>query len=151
MQFKTVRDVVEHSRRLHQQIRDYYHQLSEENCQARVSMLLQYLQRHEDHLAQTLGKFEQDKSQKVLASWFQYAPDQDISEVLAGIDVSENMSTEDVVEMALKLDDYFIELYQHMVSSSTSAPVKEVFQNLLDMEQHEKIQLAKTALQIHDM
>ena len=114
-------------------------------------MLLEYLKRHEDHLEQTLGKFEQDKSQKVLESWFQYAPDQDLKDVLTELNINENMSTDDVVEMALKLDDYFIDLYQDMVNSSTSTPVKEVFQNLLDMEEHEKIQLAKTALQINDM
>ncbi len=151
MQFKTVKDVVDHSRRLHQQISQYYQKLSEESAQARVSMLLEYLKRHEDHLEKTLCKFEQDKSQKVLDSWFQYAPDQNLDDVLAQVSVNENMSTDDVVEMALKLDDYFIDLYQDMVNSSTSTPVKEVFQNLLDMEEHEKIQLAKTALQINDM
>jgi len=151
MQFKTVKDVVDHSRLLHKQISEHYHKLSEETSQARVSMLLEYLKRHEDHLEQTLCKFEQDKSQKVLESWFQYAPDQDIKDVLSGLNINEDMSTDDVVEMALKLDDYFIDLYQDMVNSSTSTPVKEVFQNLLDMEEHEKIQLAKTALQINDM
>ncbi len=115
MQFKTVKDVVDHSRLLHKQISEHYHKLSEETSQARVSMLLEYLKRHEDHLEQTLCKF---------------------------LNINENMSTDDVVEMALKLDDYFIDLYQDMVSSSTSTPVKEVFQNLLDMEEHEKIQLA---------
>lgn len=151
MQFKTVKDVVDHSRLLHKQISEHYHKLSEANAQARVSMLLEYLKRHEDHLEQTLCKFEQDKSQKVLESWFQYAPDQNLDDVFSEIHVSDNMSTDDVVEMALKLDDYFIDLYQGMVSTSTSSAVKAVFQNLLDMEEHEKIQLAKTALQINDM
>jgi len=151
MQFKTVKDVVDHSRRLHQQISQYYQKLSEESAQARVSMLLEYLKRHEDHLESTLNKFGQDKSQGVLESWFQYAPDQDLSDVMADLEVSDHMDTGDVVSMALTLDDYFIDLYQGMVSNASSTAVKAVFQNLLDMEEHEKIQISKTALQINDM
>ncbi len=151
MHYQTVKDVVDHSRRLHQQISQFYHKLSEDNSQARVSMLLEYLKRHEDHLEESLCKFESDKSQKVLDSWFQYAPDQNLTDVMKGIEVSDHMSTEEVVVMALKLDDFFIDLYQDMVNSTSSSAVKAVFQNLLDMEQHEKIQTAKTALQINDM
>jgi hypothetical protein len=151
MHFKTVKDVVDHSRQLHQQISQFYHQLSEDNSKARVSMLLEYLKRHEDHLESTLNKFGQDKSQSVLESWFQYAPDQDLSDVMANLEVSDHMDTDDVVSMALTLDDYFIDLYQGMVSNASSTAVKAVFQNLLDMEEHEKIQISKTALQINDM
>ncbi len=151
MHYQTVKDVVDHSRRLHHQISQFYKKLSEDNSQARVSMLLEYLERHEDHLAESLCKFEADKSQKVLDSWFQYAADQNLENVMEGIEVSNHMSTEEVVVMALKLDDFFIELYQDMVNGTSSSAVKAVFQNLLDMEQHEKIKTAKTALQINDM
>ena len=151
MHFKTVKDVVDHSRQLHQQISQFYHQLSEDNCKARVSMLLEYLKRHEDHLEDTLSKFGEDKSQSVLDSWFQYAPDQDLSEVMSTLEVSDHMDTDDVVTMALTLDDYFIDLYQGMVSNASSSAVKAVFQNLLDMEEHDKIQISKTALQMNDL
>lgn len=151
MHFKTVKDVVDFSRRLHVQISELYERLSQDTAQARVSMLLDYLKRHEKHLEETLCKFEKDKSQSVLNSWLQYAPDQNLDDVLASININNEMDVDDVVLMALKLDDYFIDLYQGMVDSSGSSAVKAVFQNLLDMEQQEKIQLAKTALQVHDI
>ncbi len=151
MHYETVKDVVDHSRQLHQQISQFYHKLSEKNAQARVSMLLEFLQRHEANLADTLNKFEKDKSQKVLDSWLQFSPDQDLNQELAEMEVNENMDADDVVEVALKLDKYFIDLYQDMVDGATSSAVKEVFQNLLDMEEHERIQTAKAALQINDM
>jgi hypothetical protein len=61
------------------------------------------------------------------------------------------MSTDEVIVMALKLDDYFIELYEGMVENASSSAVKSVFQNLLDMEQQEKIRTSRAALTIHDM
>ncbi|MGK0444474.1 MAG: hypothetical protein ACJA1U_001405, partial [Bermanella sp.] len=78
-------------------------------------------------------------------------PDQDLAEVLASIEITDHMTTDEVIIMALKLDDYFIELYEGMVESSSSSAVKSVFQNLLDMEQQEKIRTARTALNITDM
>jgi len=151
MNFQTVKDVVDHSRRLHAQISDLYQSLSQGQEQVRVGMLLDYLKRHEDHLAESLSQFEKDESQKVLDTWFQYAPDQDLTEVLSNIEVSDHMSTEDVVAMALQLDDYFINLYEDMVEHTSSSAVKAVFQNLLEMEQQEKIRMSKTALQLNDM
>jgi len=151
MHYKTVKDVVDHSRRLHQQISQMYSEMSQQQTQERVKMLLDYLQRHEKHLEEVLCQFEKDKSQKVLDSWFQYAPDQDLSEVLAEINVKENMTTDEIIAMALKLDDYFIELYESMVESSHSSDARSVFQNLLDMEKQEKIRTARTALTLQDM
>lgn len=151
MHYKTVKDVVDHSRQLHHQISELYQKISQDQSQERVKMLLDYLQRHESHLEESLSQFENDKSQKVLDSWFQYAPDQDLAEVLASIEITDHMTTDEVIIMALKLDDYFIELYEGMVESSSSSAVKSVFQNLLDMEQQEKIRTARTALNITDM
>ena len=151
MHYQTVKDVVDHSRQLHQDISGLYAKHSEDQTQVRVGMLLEYLKRHEDNLEQSLDQFESDKSQKVLDSWLQYTPDQDVSDVLVGLTISDHMSTDQVVDMALKLDDFFIELYQEIIDHSASSSVKVVFQNLLDMEQQEKISMAKTALQLNDM
>jgi len=151
MHYKTVKDVVDHSRRLHQQISQIYSDMSQQHTQERVKMLLDYLQRHEKHLEEVLCQFEQDKSQKVLDSWFQYAPDQDLTEVLAQINIKDDMSTDEIIAMALKLDDYFIELYENMVENSHSSDAKSVFQNLLEMEKQEKIRTARTALTLQDM
>lgn len=151
MHYKTVKDVVDYSRKLHQQISKLYQEISQDQTQERVKMLLDYLQRHEAHLEKSLNQFEHDKSQAVLDSWFQYAPDQSITEVLESIEITNHMSTDEVIAMALKLDDYFIELYEGMVENASSSAVKSVFQNLLEMEQQEKIRTSRAALTIHDM
>lgn len=151
MHYQTVKDVVDHSRQLHQQVSAIYKKLGEDQTQDRVAMLFDYLKRHEDQLEMSLDQFEKDKSQKVLESWFQYAPDQDIAEVLNEIQVNDHMTPDEVVAMALKLDDYFIDLYQDMLDHSSSGAVKSVFQNLIDMEQQEKIRVSKTASQLNDI
>lgn len=151
MRYQTVKDVVEHSRQLHHQISDFYHDLGEAASQIRVKMLLEYLERHERQFEDMLKRFEEDKSQKIWDEWFQYAPDNDLNELLSELNVSDDMSTDDVVLIALKLDDYFIELYKDMVQNSASSDVKAVFQNLVELEEKEKIRTARTALEMNDM
>ncbi|EAT12621.1 hypothetical protein HF888_11610 [Bermanella marisrubri] len=151
MHYKTVKDVIDYSRKLHHQMSEFYHNLGLKQEQIRVGMLLEYLKRHELHLEHVLDQFERDKSQKVLDSWFSYAPEQNLTEALADIEIHQNMSADEVVIMALQLDDYFISLYEGMVESANSPTVKSVFQNLLEMEQQEKIRTARTALELRDM
>jgi hypothetical protein len=151
MHYQTVKDVISQCRQLHQDIAGLYAKLSEDQVQERVAMLLEYLRRHEVNLEHSLDKFENDKSQKILDRWLQYAPDHDLEDTLSSIKISDHMNTDQVVDMAFKLDDYFIDLYQEMVDHSLSTSLKAVFQNLLDMEQHQKIRMAKTVLQINDL
>ena len=61
------------------------------------------------------------------------------------------MNVDDVVAMALKLDDYFIDLYKDMSQNAASADVKAVFENLVVMEEKEKIRTARTAIEMNDM
>jgi len=151
MRYKTVKDVVEHSRSLHHQISEFYHKLGEQSSQVRVKMLLEYLERHEAQFEEMLQKFESDKSQKIWDEWFQYAPEHNLEEILTEIDVKEDMNVDDVVAMALKLDDYFIDLYKDMSQNAASSDVKAVFENLVAMEEKEKIRTARTAIEMNDM
>ena len=151
MRYQTVKDVVEHSRHLHHQISDFYHDLGERNSQVRVKMLLEYLERHELQFEDMLKRFEGDKSQKIWDEWFQYAPEHNLDEILSEIKVSGSMTADDVVGVALKLDDYFIDLYKDMVQNSASSDVKAVFQNLVELEEKEKIRTARTAIEMNDM
>ncbi len=151
MRYKTVKDVVEHSRKLHHDIREFYHKLAEQTAQARVKMLLEYLERHETQLEDMLKKFENDKSQKIWDEWYQYAPEDKLQDLLEDVKVSPDMGVDDVVLMALKLDDYFIGLYKDMVQNAASADVKAVFESLVKLEEKEKIRTVRTALEMNDM
>ncbi len=44
-------------------------------------MLLDYLSRHEKHREETLAKYEEEASKKVMETWFKYIP-KNISPIL---------------------------------------------------------------------
>lgn len=149
--FEQTRDVLDHARSFHHQVAELYHALEDTAEQGRVKMLLDYLQRHEKHLEQSLADYEGEASKRILDTWFQYALEEDPADFLSEVEVKKNMSVEDVVRLALRLDDYLIDLYRHMVAHSDIPEVKEVFANLLELEQQDEHQIARNALGIDDM
>lgn len=150
MRYQTVKDVLEHARQLHKQITSFYKQLANRQHQERVKMLLDYLVRHETHLEQMLSRFEQDKDQTIWNEWFQFAPDDKLQQALTGAVVHADMSVDEVISLALQLDDYFINMYRDMAVNASSASVKAVFENLLAFEEQEKIRTVRTALELND-
>jgi len=56
------------------------------------------------------------------------------------------MSVDDVIRMGLELDESLIKLYKNAAEESEVPEVKEMFNNLLKMEQEEKHHLVRTAL-----
>lgn len=151
MRFKTVKDVVEHARQLHKQIAGFYKQLSNRQHQERVKMLLDYLARHETSLEKMLASFEKDRSQQIWDEWFQFATDDTLPQTLKGAAVHANMDVDEIISLALQLDDYFINLYRDMAQNASSAAVKEIFENLLAFEQQEKNRTVRAALELKDL
>jgi rubrerythrin len=149
--FERTRDVLEHARVFHKQLSELYHQLEGKAERERVRMLLDYLSRHEKHLDESLASYEEEASRMVLDTWFQYTPEADTSQLLAQIKLQPGMSVSDVVRVALRLDDYLVDLYRSMAEHSDIPEVREVFTNLLDMERQEKHQAARNALRLDEM
>lgn len=151
MRFKTVKDVVEHARQLHKQIAGFYKQLSNRQHQERIKMLLDYLARHETNLEKMLASFEKDRSQKIWDEWFQFTTDDTLPQTLKGAAVHADMDVDEIISLALQLDDYFINLYRDMAQNASSAAVKEIFENLLAFEQQEKNRTVRAALELKDL
>jgi rubrerythrin len=152
MRFETTRDVLDYVKQFHRKARNLYSQLADHEEQERLKLLLTYLSRHENHLAKSLADYEEETSAKILNTWFQYVPDQALLEPINHIDIEPNLSVDEVIELAMRLDNCLIELYKEMIDHSAAiSEVKEVFQNLLEMEQQEQHQLARSRLGTFDI
>ena len=149
--FERTRDVLDHARSFHQQVSELYQRLEDRAEKERVQMLLDYLRRHEKHLEQSLSDYEKEASKRILDTWFQYTLEEDPSDLLSEVEVREDMAVDDVVRLALRLDDYLIDLYRNMADNADIPEVKEVFTNLLELEQQDEHQLARNALRLDEM
>jgi len=150
MRFKTVRDVVDFAKELHQALARQYTELEQLATSERAQLLLDYLSRHERQLAEALGNYEVDIAQGMMNTWLQYTPDlepQALAETVRAVDLNQ---VDGIVKAALAVDDQLVELYREMVEHAEPESLKTVFSGLLALEESERRQIAKNALRLFD-
>jgi hypothetical protein len=150
MSFKTVRDVLQLSQDIHSNAAILYEQLREQTQRERIDMMLKFLSRHEETLALTLAKVQSEMSERILDEWHQTEL-MSIATVLDGCkQCHPDISLEELVDLALKVDDALISLYRHMASEASTDAARQLFNNLVVLEENEKIKTARAALSAND-
>ena len=150
MAYEQTRDVLADAEAFHRQIGEYYHQVSGQSAKQRIKMLLDYLSRHEEQLADSLADYEQDASQAVMDTWFQSKHKMDICALLKDVRISPEMSVDDVVDVGLKVDECLIAVFRDLAENAPCEDVRNLFRNLLELEEEEKRRLVKNALRATD-
>lgn len=150
MSFKTVRDVLQLSRDIHVNASNLFEQLRDQTQRERVDMMLKLLSRHESQLVDALEKVEQKASQRVLDEWHQTEVSS-VAQVLEGCQhCHPDITIEELVAMALKVDDALINLYSHMANDASTSESRTLFSNLISLEEAEKVKKARAALSSYD-
>jgi rubrerythrin len=150
MRFEQVRDVLNHAREFHKRLSEFYRNLADHEETARIKMLLEHIGTHEKSLERGLANFEESASKQVLDTWFQYTQDESTLKLPEAMEIRPHMSVEDVIRIGLELDDRLIELYKDAAESADVPEVREVFNNLLEMQQQDKHHLVRAALEAGD-
>jgi rubrerythrin len=153
MAFETTKDVLDHAREFHTQLSDFYSLLSRKSEKERVKLLLDYMSQHEKYLEETLTRYEEEVSGKILNTWFQYPPPQEILDTCREVNINEteNLTVDDVIEMAVKLDQCLIDLYKEMIKNSETDQMREIFTNLMEMEKRQELELVRDAQEWKDL
>ncbi|HUL11170.1 MAG TPA: hypothetical protein VLU73_03250 [Methylococcaceae bacterium] len=144
--FEQVKDVLDHGRKLHAELRKFYDSLNGQNQQDRVRMVLDYLSRHEQNREEALERFEHDARKGILETWMQYAPSSTVEQKLKATCIAPNMSVDEVLKLAMEFDNALVELYKEAAREAEEDHVKAVFQDLVKMENGEKERLARDTM-----
>lgn len=148
MPFDQTKDVLTHARKFHRRLSEFYEDLKDSVEKERTRALLDYLSRHEQYLDETLGKFQDAVSDNVLDTFVNYkAETANVSEITDFV-ITEDMTVDDVVAAAMHFDSLLIKFYGDMARKTNNQKVRELFENLLVMEQHEQIELSKQTLEL---
>ncbi len=148
MPFNQTKEVLNQARKFHRKLSEFYEDLKESASKERTRALLGYMSRHEDYLDECLAAFQKDVSKNVLDSYYQYGSDATNLSEISEFKIKPEMDVDDVVSAAMHFDACLIKFYREMVNRAPSSAVKEVFENLLVMEEHEQLELSKTMLEL---
>jgi hypothetical protein len=149
--FSRVRDLLEQVQGFHGELASYYGQVASGTAQERVKMLLEYLSSHQRNLERSLKDYADDASRKVLETW---VDESHCARLLANartMKLPPDMNVEDVARLAMQIDECLVRIYRYLSEEAETAAVREVFRNLVLLEQNELRKLALNALRAGDM
>ncbi|TVS13785.1 MAG: hypothetical protein EA424_20980 [Planctomycetaceae bacterium] len=152
MSNEQTRDILEHARQFHRQVSEFYNQL---RCQAekeRIKMLLDYMIRHENNMVKALEDFERSAPKHLLGACYkvglQFRP---CCEVVRELDISTDMSVDEVIQIGLEFNDCLIAVYKDRAENAPDERVRGVFQNLVALAQKEQRLLSRDAQRLLDL
>lgn len=149
MTASTTRSLLDQVQQFHQQVADYCARTARLSQDERIRLLLDYIGRHEQHLAEATAHYAADGSDKVLNTWFRNPPTP-----LTGTSIDTlgtNPDVSDVIKWVIRIDDSIIAYYQSLAAEAEIPEVKTVLNNLLTMENREKLKTVRSALRIDDL
>ncbi len=150
--FEQVRDVLDYGIRLHGRLTEVYDRLQQQSDQTRVKMVLEYLSRHERNREQAMQRFEDGARKNILETWLQYAPSSNIEQLLSQCaGRRSDLNVDDVIKLAMCFDDALIAIYEETARESDDPRVRALFENLAEMETHEKQRFIRDAEWVQDI
>ncbi len=151
MAFETVRDILDRMRNFHTKVSEYYHQLYCIADKERVKLLLDYMSRHEKHIEKCISEYENDASKDILDTWFMAAPASTHRECFEDSDLNHDMSIDDILTVAMCLNDCLINVFKRIIESTEYSNIKEIFRSLLSLEEQERRKMVNESLELKEI
>lgn len=155
MSVEQTRGVIDRAREFHQQVGEYYHRLADVAERTRVRLLLDYMSQHEQRLATALAEYEDAAPTKVLNSWLQSAIDTDalhsVRRQLQDARIDPSIGVEEMIVTGIQWSECLIAVYRDLAQRAEPESVRQVFENLLGMEEKAQQQFARDAGRLRDL
>ena len=150
MRFKRAQDILDWVVVFHDRLATLYHGLAKGREQERIGLLLEYLADHQEGLRDNLMDYETDVT-RLLPTWYEQAPETPLpGDVQALVDFLEAQDTAEIVQLAIGFHDQLIDLYKWMQDKAPTDSLRELFANLAEMENHEKMRMVRDAQRLED-
>ena len=122
---------------------DYYLSLAEQTHREGVRLLTDYMARHRRRLQEALSRFPGDTYKRISVLPIRYEPVSSECDRFAGRTLDADATAEDVLDVAIELDECLISIYKQVAQQEIDPDVKDLFDSLVRMEERDEIQLKK--------
>ena len=109
--YKKVGEIISLAAEFHRKLETVYRRLTDKTDKERVGMLLQHLSRHERQLHEGMKHFSAEGQQRLRETRIQYVTGDEQLE-LPELDFSAELSVNDVLSVALEVDDRLLTFYE---------------------------------------
>ncbi|KUJ81511.1 hypothetical protein AWR36_013230 [Microbulbifer flavimaris] len=149
--FKQAYEVLKDAEKFHREIADFYRDLMDESEDNRTQLLLKHMIEHEERMAKNLANYGEVAQHKVMKTWLQYTHEESVKDFIQELELSDPPTIKEINTMQRAVDRYFSDLYQAVYGAIESAEVKEVFDDLKQIQDKERITLSMATNSLWDM
>ena len=150
MRYKTVQDILDQAAALHQRVAKLVEEAAADQDRTRLSLVLDYLADHQEKLKTAVESFRDGGDQKVMETWFDRAPKIEVEE-FGDSELAEIDDVDQLIERVTRFHDQVIEIYTNLRGQARIEEVEEVFDDLAELERHEKMELIQSTRQLQDL
>ncbi|WP_115717371.1 hypothetical protein [Gallaecimonas mangrovi] len=150
MRFKTVRDLVNHLCESHFALSKLYQRLADNADAERTRMMLHYLVDHEKKVSDDYASVLKTPGE-ALDTWFDNAIDSHFDKSLTYVDIKANATQEDVLELALSLDNKLLADIEALVPQCPSQESKTFLEGLLSSAQDIQHRFVHQTMRMQDL
>lgn len=151
MPAQTTRDILDQARFFHRQMRAFYEGLQDRIDQPKLALVLDYLCRHEDRMAEALRAYEQRAADRVLNAWFQFTPGVSVEGARAAVPDGVCLTLDDLLRISVHLENELIQLFRRAASEASDETVKTVFQRLMEEAVKDRTRLSRDMMDMQDL
>lgn len=143
---RQVRDFLHWAEAYHKKLRDFYAEREHEAQRPEVKVLLDYMARHQDILRNVIEEYEEGASKEILEAWYKASPDPKAFKDPDTAGFRADMTTNEVIDLALDLDKSLMDMYRMLIRDAESENLREMLQNLFEEEDREEVRLLRSQL-----
>lgn len=151
MYTETLRDALDWTSKFHTNLHDCMVHCSEQTSSERCSLLLDYLAKHEEKLAQLIMVFKQEGDTHALNTWcrehFNKKPT--IQHSVSDKPLAE-LTSDELVEFVVFKHSQIIDLYKSLLARAPIPSMTELLTQLVALEEHEIMTMMQGANRFSD-
>lgn len=152
MQIKTLSELIEWTRTLHEKLATCLAHCALRHTDERVSLLLEYLASHEATMAKMVAEFSQQADQKAANTLvYDYIPHNPVTTHLLCDEHYTNMAAAEINAEVFEFHEEINDLYRTLLNTAVIPEAMELMQQLLDMEEHETKRLVRQVARMDDL
>ncbi|MBI2422026.1 MAG: hypothetical protein HYV27_04280 [Candidatus Hydrogenedentes bacterium] len=136
-------DMLKRGEQFHHLLADYYENMENHVGREDVKMVLDYMRRHEEFLAQCFRDYEEQAPRGITQAWFKVRPDDHLLELLESVEIRPDVSVDEVVRQAMRFDEALIGLYRQLSEVAVSEQLREALEKILLLELQEEKKLTQ--------
>ncbi|WP_346839169.1 hypothetical protein [Microbulbifer sp. SAOS-129_SWC] len=149
--FKQASEVIKDAEKFHLELAKLYRELLQKSTDSRTQLLLKHMLEHEQRMAKNLANYSGVAKNKVMQTWLQYTHEESAADFIRRLQLSDPPTIKEINNMGRAVDRYFSDLYEAVYGAIESTEVKEVFEDLKQIQDKERITLSMATNSLWDM